>query len=615
MPSRPRLAAPILSPTSGWAPDIPPHLRDSRQASLVNNIRYRQGYLQKREGLSEIRTAPSARRVMFLPTLRYETGTVNILRHDTKLVYLLGSSNWSAIHPNAALPSGGTCWVESGTPTLFRGLGTDFVTDLAAGDFVKITSHAGDKWTEIDTVDSTTQCTLVENYRGATDVSPGAAASFIDLTDLFTGTTSQYTNGVVVLDKYLFGNGVDPMYVREEGNNIAKLTSLAGASGTPLPSRYVLAFASRAWLFYQQGATLLGNQIQWSAVGDIAKWATADGGGSLQLREDPFLITGASVRSGVMVVYKDRSLVLGRPTPDPDNPVDFSTLAPLGIGCIAPQSLVRTRDFDAFVGPDDFYIFRLGNPVPIGQNLVRQEFFKRLNWDKLDQVYGFADTNNQEIIWLVSEGSNTDPQHAFVYNWGTGSWMHDEYTIPRTAIGRFFEGNDETWSSITGSWSDYVGVTWGSFASAESQPLILVGHADGRTSQMLSSEFSDLTDPISCRQQTGVFAYVGAQITMRDGRPYVIQVDDMITVDQIDISYQDLQNDTTVNLDVSTDDGGTWNVFGNVVLAAGSGGDLTVSVHGQVTGRRISYRIRHNTTNDSFMIRDIIPYVYISGKV
>lgn len=606
----------------GWIADQPKNEIEPNMAVALENIRLRRGYMEKREGLISHGLTGSPYRIMFMALLQYETGILELLIFDRYLARQFNGDVYRQVMPTTVLAGGNNFQVLSSNKKRVEGQTPADINSLAAGDFFSldadpVSGTVGDSWTRVESVTAGSHATLEEDYRGTTFDTYGPA-KYVDTTDQFQGTNSDYFDGAMVLNKFVVCNGVGSVWTKVESADLVKLEDLGGGSGTPVTSKYVTSFGARLYLMNQPGDSA-NNQYQFSAPGEINKLAVVDGGGKLQIRDDEFAILGTSNLRGVLVAYKKSTIHLGRPTPDPTNPVDFSQILSQGVGLLAPQSLVSTRNFDAFLGPDDFYRFDGGTPTPIGDKRIREHLFSTLNYDNLGQIYGFADDVKQEITWIVPEGAESEPVAQYVYNWNTGAWMHDTLPNDRTAMTRFFAGNQMTLAQLAaafppGALSDIPG-TLGTYSGANDRPFMLVGHSDGTVSEISPGTANDNGVAFTASFTTKEFDYRGQQILVR-GQPVEIRPDDILTVDHIDVTYRSDLPDTSITLQVSTDGGGNWNTLGTLDLPNGSGGDDTLPFYGPaISGRKFIYRALNSSSTQQVAIRDITPYVTVSGKV
>ena len=614
-----------IPPFKGWVADQALIDLAPGQLRVLENFRHRKGYLRKRDGIEDLGLTGTGDRIMYSVLLRYESETLELVIIDPYLARRFNGTTFRNIMPTtAATGSAAFTIAEAGADPKKRIIAAPLsdIDQFEAGDFIRLSPDPSgdtiaDAFTRIASVSAGSHATLAEDYRGATFDSAQDIV-YVKKEDAFNGALTSFFHGAMVLDFGVITNGSGSIWTVKEGAAMVKLEDLASGSGTPVSAKYVVSFGARLYLLNSTGDSK-ANQIQYSGPGTINKFAVVDGGGKLQIRDDEFEITGGSVRRGNLVIYKERAIQLGRISPDPLQPVDFSPNMKLGTGLIAPNSLIFTKDFDAFLGADDFYIFDGSVPIGIGNKFIREEIFELINYDKLGQVYGFADALNQELIWLVPEGGNDDPVVQYVFNYSKGFWSKDTFAKPRTAMTRFFSGNQQTLTQLQATYGSIGAVpgTFGSYAEANERPFLIIGHADGTVSQVSATKSdrpNDENDSIPCDFITGEFQFVGQQMPTNSNRPSVIMADDLLLVDQIDIHYKSDQV-ATITVQVSNNGGGSWNTYKVVTLPIGEGSDEIQMVNGEATGRRFMFRVLHNSKTEGLSIRSITPYINMIGKV
>lgn len=80
-------------------------------------------------------------------------------------------------------------------------------------------------------------------------------------------------------------HGNDGLYTSSDGSTFSAVSAATGSA----PTGYVISvWQNKLWVVESDpgtGTNLNKNSIKWCAPGDITKWASADGGGSIQIRE------------------------------------------------------------------------------------------------------------------------------------------------------------------------------------------------------------------------------------------------------------------------------------------------------------------------------------------
>lgn len=115
-------------------------------------------------------------------------------------------------------------------------------------------------------------------------------------------------------------------------------------------------------------------KITWSSKGLLSDWTIASGAGSLVLGDSPDWIQAMRKLGEYLIVYKERSIFIGRRTFLVDPPVRFDPAPGQGIGCAAPNSIGDLGEEHIFLGWDNIYIFSLQKIEAVGSQ-VKDEIF------------------------------------------------------------------------------------------------------------------------------------------------------------------------------------------------------------------------------------------------
>jgi hypothetical protein len=86
-----------------------------------------------------------------------------------------------------------------------------------------------------------------------------------------------------------------------------------------------------------------------------------------------------------------------------------------------------------FLGRDDFYIIEGTEPISIGQDAIRYYFFDNVSETEIENTWGFANTLENEVIWIANTGSG---KKGFVWNYKFKEWAIYSYYDDITAAGR-----------------------------------------------------------------------------------------------------------------------------------------------------------------------------------
>jgi hypothetical protein len=308
----------------------------------------------------------------------------------------------------------------NGAKTVITASGGGFTASgVAAGDKFIITadltatSEPDANWATVASKDSDTQITLSAAYTGATGT--GACT----LRKVYSIPTNERWSYAIVGEKFCFTNGnVDVQYWTGSGNATALDSTNAKSA------RYCIEYANRLFL---ADLTISGLRspitVKWSAEGDVTDWTDSTAGENDFLETDDF-ITGLGRVGPNLVVYKRDSIIIGSRSGDPTAPVTYNSPS-VGIGLVAPWSLVSFMGTNAWIGRDDFYMMNGDQPVSIGKP-IRDKFFSQVGESEVERTFGYVNYNANEVYWCA----NTDEgKRVFVWNYKTDQWSKNEYPL------------------------------------------------------------------------------------------------------------------------------------------------------------------------------------------
>lgn len=249
-----------------------------------------------------------------------------------------------------------------------------------------------------------------DRWNGATWLTLGGATTNI-AGDLLYSTVTQDTlvvaNKVQKLQKW---DGID-------GDNVQDLSADA-----PI-AYYVAPFGQRLVAArIDPGGGVDPYRVQWSEDGNIFGWTNANNGaGSVILSPEgktgsPQFITGLSALETALVVYRDRSIMIGTRTGIGAAPFRWATVV-FGLGTNAPYSIANggATIGDFFLGSDlNVYHFDgQSKPYPIGAPIVN---LLRTQINNVGQCVGVVDRRFNQYHLFVPTGSSTTPTIDWVFD-------------------------------------------------------------------------------------------------------------------------------------------------------------------------------------------------------
>jgi hypothetical protein len=107
-----------------------------------------------------------------------------------------------------------------------------------------------------------------------------------------------------------------------------------------------------------------------------------------------------------------------------------------GVGCIAPYSIVPVMGTNVFLGRDDFYIINGNRAEPVDggrETKIRQKFFEIVGKTEAENVWGFENYLENEIIWIAN---TTEGKFGFVWDYKTNEWVVYQYQADVSGAGR-----------------------------------------------------------------------------------------------------------------------------------------------------------------------------------
>jgi len=390
----------------------------------AQNFKILQRSLQKRYGYSEVRdlgeeiqaiifytsTAGANSTVYLTPTNACEYESSGTFSYITKK-YSTGTV--SGITNDAVTGASTPDWVSTDGPAK----GDFFIMD----DDLTAASEVDQHWQEIETVTNDTSIVLYDYYRG------GTSSGDYTIRQVYTVPTNERWSWCTFDDKLVITNGnCYPQYWTGSDEFVNCNTTLATRA------RYCIEYADRLLLadMYVSGSRAPWT-VMWSKNGNLTDWDDSTAG-SADLGDTEDIITGLGKVGGDLIVYKTDSIVVGNRTGVSTAPIIFPRYQP-GIGCPAPYSIVPAMGTNFFIGRDDFYLMMGTQPYPIGEK-IRYKFFDIVNPTELKRAYGYANTLQNEIRWLVTDEDNN--RRCFIYDYKRKEWGHYRYADNMSCGGR-----------------------------------------------------------------------------------------------------------------------------------------------------------------------------------
>jgi hypothetical protein len=307
-----------------------PQVIDYRESPSLMNVRFNKGLIQHRTGFS----------------LKYQGCREAPLWIDT--VYAVGEQNV-------------VCFTKNGA--YYRDAATDVMLpiDIYDGDG-GVTSFPH------FTMDPTTDFLCVDVGNGTVDFGEGLTANF--------------ANGGAVF-------GPDDITVVCNGADGILIMVYTGGAGTPVEGQFLhstwalgcptfgLCCAIFNSMLVVGGVLDSYTTVQWSSKGRFDHWDTATYAdtGSQVIGDSPDWILTMKKLGEYLIVYKERSIYIGRKSFLADPALIFDPAPGQGIGLAAPNSVGDLGEEHIFLGWDDVYVFSLKGIDPIGTRIKEDLFY------------------------------------------------------------------------------------------------------------------------------------------------------------------------------------------------------------------------------------------------
>jgi len=426
---------------------------EDNESPLCRNARITRNYIEPRPGLSLIYNGFDSD-VMYIREFILSTGEYFLIILTTKSLYY--SLNLTTFYRLPWYYSTGTVTTAVASPTV-TGSGTSWLSNARVGD--KFKCDADSTWKTILTVDTNTQITLTENY----GVARSNANYKIDR--YFGGNTENQFWGLTIADAdyFVFSQGIDPvLYVDYTMTEVKRLSPDCEAAtfGALFADRLVIA-----------GIPNKSYRLKWCARGIYIDW-TGIGSGFKDWTEDPQGITGLSVFSGILIVYKSYSISHVSETGRADNPFSFKTRVP-GIGLYYPGIFFSIGDSDVIGGSDNFYTYDINNVKSVGDN-IKDKFLKLIDPNYANVAHSLVAEEFGEAQLFFPSANNPTPNLCWVYNYEMDIYS-GEWDLAATASGYATQQVTESWNDAQGNWDSDTEI-WDSALMLANTPLNLVSN-------------------------------------------------------------------------------------------------------------------------------------------
>lgn len=226
----------------------------------------------------------------------------------------------------------------------------------------------------------------------------------------------------------------------DDATEFAQVTATAPKAATiETANNFVLAFnvVDQGGLFYGTDTAVYDGW--WCAAkGGYTDWAPSINteAATGRLRSTPGKIVGAKRFGYQVVAYKRASMYLGTYVGGAEGGAVWHwELIPGEAGALCQEVIVDVGKPDApqhiFMGLDNFYAFRAGQVIPIGEP-VNDEVFANLNTEYAWASTALHDFKKKRVYFFYPVQAANTPEKCVVYHYLTGKWGRDDREVEAT---------------------------------------------------------------------------------------------------------------------------------------------------------------------------------------
>jgi hypothetical protein len=409
--------------------------------------------------------------------------------------------------------------------------------------------------------------------------------------NVFTGTTNDYFAAKVINNKFYCTQGVDDL--RSWADGAGSTVDVTGAPG----GRAIEDFADRCVLGHiRDSGTTYPQRVQWSVSGDPDTW-TGTGSGATDLLISPGgIMNMLRVRSEQLVIYKDDSIVIGTRTGVATEPIAFNQKA-VAMGIPGFRCVTAAKNRHYFLGSDfNAYEFTGVEPVAIGDDVVR-EIQAMVDPAQSRHFVVRANPVLAEVYFGIIRPGSTIIDFVWVYNWEEQAWSTWENVTFR-AFDVIKRSASKSWAQMSGTWDSQVSV-WDIHTTLAQAPQTLLG----KSTQAYELDEDETVDDTSLTNDAETAIDWDFQLGDSDfempGRNK--------TVIRVGVQYQNLGVVTSLNVELSTNEGNSWAAETLSIGSTSNSGEILWAWGGFVTtGANLRVRLRNNTASQAVVVHQVL---------
>lgn len=213
---------------------------------------------------------------------------------------------------------------------------------------------------------------------------------------------------------------------------MVSLSSLSGGSDVPVVATEVMVSSEESHVI-AFGANPIGSITQdplfvrWSDAEDPVNWtpSVVNSAGGFRLSVGTYIVSTLRTRTQILI-WTDQALYTMTFTGAPF--VFNFTLAGNNVSTIAPNATAALNDVAIWMGKERFYLY--DGRIQVLECPISDYIFRALNYDQLDKIYAFTNSNFNEVGWLIPT-STSECDTVVLYNYRENLWYYG--SIVRTA--------------------------------------------------------------------------------------------------------------------------------------------------------------------------------------
>ena len=369
------------------------------------------------------------------------------------------------------------------------------------------------------------------------------------------------------------------------------------------PAKVIRNFAERPVIAHTvEGGTTYPHRVRWPTISDETDW-TGVGSGYEDLLDTSDFITTMDVLGNQLIVYKERTIVHGYRTGYTVPAITFTgTTRVHGVGCYCPQAFLNLGDEHLFVAADNIYSYNGSSLDYVGEP-VKEEFFDRLNPEKLGLVASLYTEETNEWYIFVPYGDSTQLNWVWVFNLKDETFAQG--SMPAlTGVGFYQREESATWDNVSWTWDTAPG-RWDDRRLAAGNPTNLVALSDRKVYELSDEALS----------HAGTAFEVDVQTPDYTAEDFGYDPDHRITVSAVELTYTSATS-ITLSCAISTDGGHKWEGEQTVTLEAGETWEVKrKTIYFWSTCVAFRFRMRQENANEAFHITHITLRALDAGRV